>query len=110
MVKRSQTPLRGDVWWLESPDIGRRPVLVLTRNSAIDVLTGIVVAPITRTIRYIDSEIRLDGDDGMPEPCAASFDNLRTVPRSMMATKLTRLPTERLREMCSAISFALECE
>ena len=48
--------------------------------------------------------------DGMPESCAASFDNLRTVPRSMMVTKLTRLSTERLPEICDAISFALECD
>jgi mRNA interferase MazF len=109
-VKRSGLPRRGDVWWLESPEMGRRPVLVITRDSAIDVLTGIVVAPITRTVRNIDSEIRLDSDDGMPELCAASFDNLRTVPRSMMTAKLSRLSTERLPEICDAISFALECE
>ena len=110
MKKRAGLPRRGDVWWLESTEIGRRPVMVLTRNSAIDVLTGIVVAPITRMVRNIDSEIRLDSDDGMPELCAASFDNLRTVPRSMMVTKLTRLPSERLPEICGAIAFALECE
>jgi mRNA interferase MazF len=109
-VRRSGLPRRGDVWWLESPEMGRRPVLVITRDSAIDVLTGIVVAPITRTVRNIDSEIRLDSDDGMPELCAASFDNLRTVPRSMMSTKLSRLSTERLSEICGAVSFALECE
>jgi mRNA interferase MazF len=110
MVRRSGLPRRGDVWWLESPEMGRRPVLVVTRDSAIDVLTGIVVAPITRTVRNIDSEIPLDSDDGMPEPCSASFDNLRTVPISMMVTKLTRLSSERLPEICGAISFALECD
>ncbi len=110
MVKGSKLPSRGDIWWLESPDVGKRPVLILTRNSAIEVLTGIIVAPITRTVRNIDSEIRLDTDDGMAETCAASFDNLRTVPRSMLTTKQTRLSAARLREICGAISFALECE
>ena len=109
MVKRAPIPRRGDIWWLENAEMGRRPVMIVTRDSAIDVLTGIVVAPITRTVRNIDSEICLDSDDGMPESCAASFDNLRTVPRSMMVTKLTRLSTERLPEICDAISFALEC-
>ena len=71
MVKRVGLPRRGDIWWLDSAEIGRRPVLVVTRDSAIDVLTGIVVAPITRTVRNIDSEIRLDSDDGMSESCAA---------------------------------------
>jgi mRNA-degrading endonuclease toxin of MazEF toxin-antitoxin module len=52
-VKRSSLPRRGDVWWLESPEIGRRPVLVITRDSAIDVLSGIVVAPITRTVETL---------------------------------------------------------
>ncbi len=109
-MKRAGPPRRGDVWWLESSEMGRRPVMVVTRNSAIDVLTGIVVAPITRKVRNIDSEIRLDSEDGMAELCAASFDNLRTVPRSMMVTRLTRLSSERLPEICDAISFALECE
>jgi mRNA interferase MazF len=112
MVKRSRRvahPRRGEVWWLEDQQIGRRPVLVLTRNSVIDVLSGVVVAPVTRTVRNIDSEIVLDVEDGFPERCAATFDNLRTVPKAMLTSKMEELPSGRLFEMCRALNFALDC-
>lgn len=70
MVKRTE------VWWGESPRHGRRPYLVLTRDRAIGVLNEIMVAPLTRTIRHIDTHVELDQSDGMSEPCAASLDNL----------------------------------
>jgi mRNA interferase MazF len=100
---------RGEVWWLEDPSIGRRPVLVLTRSSAIDVLTGVVVAPITRTVREIDSEIVLDEADGLTERCAATFDDLRTVPKSLLTQRISGLSALRQLEICDALNFALEC-
>ncbi len=103
-------PQRGDIWWLEDELTGRRPVLVLTRTSIIEALAGVVVAPITRTVRSIDSEITLDIEDGMRERCAASFDNLRTVPKSMLSQFVTRLNDVRIHELCLAIDFALECD
>ncbi|MCE2532355.1 MAG: type II toxin-antitoxin system PemK/MazF family toxin, partial [Acidimicrobiia bacterium] len=69
------TPAQGDIWWAEAED-RRRPVLVVTRNEAIPVLTRILVAPVTRTVRDIPTEVPLDTDDGLPQSCAASLDNL----------------------------------
>lgn len=111
MVKsrRQGQIVRGQVWWLEDESIGRRPVLVLSRNSAIGVLTGLVVAPITRTVRMIDSEIVLDESDGLPERCAATFDNLRTVPKALLTRQVCELSPLRKIEICSALNFALEC-
>jgi mRNA interferase MazF len=102
-------PQRGEIWWLEDEEIGRRPVLVLTRNSAVSALTGIVVAPITRTVRMIDSEIVLDQEDGMSLRCAATFDNLRTVPKALLTSKETELSAVRRFEVCRALNFALDC-
>jgi len=72
---------RSDVVWadLGSP-AGRRPVCVLTRDAAIEVLTAITCAPITRTIRGIRSEVEVGLDEGLPEACVVSCDNLITVP------------------------------
>jgi mRNA interferase MazF len=102
-------PQRGEIWWLEDKEIGRRPVLILTRNSVIEVLTGIVVAPVTRTVRLIDSEIVLDLEDGLPARCAATFDNLRTVPKALLTKRITVLSSMRQTEICIALNFALDC-
>ena len=102
-------PRHGEVWWLEDEGIGRRPVLVLTRDSAIAVLSRLVVAPVTRTVRDIPSEVALDQDDGMPERCAATFDNLRTVSKSLLNRRITRLPTGKAMQVCTAMRFALDC-
>lgn len=73
---------RGEIYWADlGPPAGRRPVLVLSRNAAISVLSAVVVAPISRTIRDIASEVRLGSEQGLPEECAASCDNLLTVPK-----------------------------
>lgn len=102
-------PRHGEVWWLEDPDIGRRPALVLTRDAAIDVLTRLVVAPITRTVRGIPTEVALDQDDGLPEPCVATFDNVRTVPKVLLTGRVAVLGSERLGEACAALRLALDC-
>ena len=102
-------PSRGDVWWAEEPDIGRRPVLVLTRDRAIDVLTSVIVAPATRTIRHIPTEVLLDEADGMPSPCALTMDNVRTVRRSLLTTRVTTLSAAKMQRVCEALSIALDC-
>ena len=109
-ASRSRTrPRHGEVWWLEEPDIGRRPALILTRESVITALTALVVAPITRTIRGIPTEVVLDVHDGMPERSAVSLDNLRTVPKAMLTKRLTELSLVRRQEVCEALSFAVDC-
>ena len=69
---------RGEMWWYELPELGRRPGCILTRQAAIPVLNAVLIAPATSTIRDIPSEVRLGTDDGMPADCALSFDNLLT--------------------------------
>jgi len=99
---------RGEVWWLELPE-GRRPVCVLTRQVAIDVLAAVVVAPATRTIRGIPTELPLTKGDGMPADCVLTFDNLATVPKTLLTKRITTVPERRLPELCSALRAATGC-
>ncbi len=101
-------PRRGEVWWGEVEQ-GRRPYLVLTRDVAIPVLSTLVCAPVTTRVRSIPSELELDEADGMPRPCAASFDNLLTVPKSLLTGRISRLGPERMSAMCDALGVALDC-
>jgi mRNA interferase MazF len=100
---------RGEVYWLELPEEGRRPVCVLTREEAIPTLTNIVVALVTHTIRDIPTEVKLTTDDGMPSECVISLDNLRTVPRALLTGRVTTLSPERTNEVCSALDYATGC-
>jgi mRNA interferase MazF len=100
---------RGEICWLELPEEGKRPVLVLTRAQAIPVLRNVVVALVTRTIRDIPTELRLTEDDGMPGECAVSFDNLRTVPKALLGDSLVKLSGDQMHRACRALSIATAC-
>lgn len=100
---------RGDVCWLELPDEGRRPVCVLTREAALPVLRNVSVALVTRTVRGIPTEVRLDERDGMPAECAISLDNVRTVPKRMLTERITVLSGGQMHEVCRALSVATGC-
>jgi mRNA interferase MazF len=100
---------RGEVWWVEHPDAGRRPACVLTRQTAIPVLGAVLVAPATRTVRGIPTEVALTRADGVPDDCALSFDNLTTVPKSLLTTRITSVPDPRLPELCDALRAATGC-
>ena len=100
---------QGDVYWytFRAPD-KRRPVLILTRNSAIPFLTGVTVAPITTTICGIPSEVLLTpAENGVSADCVVNTDNLQTIPKSGLGTYITHLSLERMREVRAAIEFAL---
>ena len=99
---------RGDVCWytFKAPD-KKRPVLILTRDSAIAVLNSVTVAPITSTIRSIPTEVVLTKDDGMPDTCAANFDSLQTVPKTNIGNRIGRLTARKMRDARAAVSFAL---
>lgn len=99
---------RGDVCWytFKVPD-KRRPVLVLTRDSAIAILNTVTIAPITSTIRSIPTEVVLTEEDGLPATCAANFDNLQTVPKGNIGNRITQLTARRMKEVAAAIAFAL---
>jgi mRNA interferase MazF len=102
-------PRRGEVWWGEIEEVGRRPFLVMTRSAAIPVLNSVLAAPITRTIRGIPTELRLGLEDGMPRDCAASFDNLRVVPKAYLVDRVCSLDSTRLMEAGQALRAAVDC-
>lgn len=100
---------QGDVYWCELPPPDkRRPVLIITRNSAISFLTGITVAPLTTRIRDIPTEVVLTPEnDGVPTECAVNLDNIQTVQKDSLDNYLTTLSPARMRQVASAIEFAL---
>lgn len=100
-------PRQGEIWWAETED-KRRPVLVVTRSEAVEVLSSIVVAPVTRTVRDIPTEIPLGEIEGLPIECAASFDNLQRVRRSSLAHRAGDLGARRL-EICEALRALSDC-
>ncbi len=102
-------PRRGEIWWGEIEDVGRRPFLVMTRTVAIPVLHSVLAAPVTRTVRGIPSELALDPDDGMPTECAAAFDNLRVVAKAHLVERQCVLEPERMAEACGAMRAAADC-
>jgi mRNA interferase MazF len=99
---------RGDVRWytLELSD-KRRPVLILTRDSAIGVLNTVTVAPITSTMRGIPTELFLDRSDGMPSDCAVNLDHIQTISKNKVGALLATLPNYRMAEVQRAVDFAL---
>ena len=102
-------PRRGEVWWGEAPDQKGRPYLVLTRDEAIGVLRTILVAPVTRTVRGIASELPLGPRDGVSAESVASFDNLLTFPKSMLVRRMGALDAGGLTGLCAAARAAIDC-
>lgn len=100
---------RGEVWWYEHPEAGRRPFLVLTRDEAVPVLNQVLAVPATRTIRGIPTEVVLDVDDGMPDRCALVLDSLTPVRAALFTERITALSPTRLHEVCRALSHATAC-
>lgn len=100
---------RGEVRWyaFARPD-KKRPVVILTRDSVLEYLGEATIAPITRTVRGIPSEVPLGTDDGMPEPCAVNLDHVQTVARGRLGALVTTLSTQRMAEIREALLFALD--
>ena len=102
---------RGDVrlYQFASPD-KKRPVVVLTRDSAVAYLATVTVAPITSAIRGVPSEVVLTEEDGMKTPCAVNLHNAVTVAQRRLGKRVTQLSSLRMREICAALRFSLGCE
>jgi mRNA interferase MazF len=100
-------PQQGEIWWAAGEE-KRRPVLVVTRSEAVSVLTSIVVAPVTRTVRDIPTEIPLGEQEGLTAECAASFDNLQRIRRSALTEHVGDLGLRR-REICEALRALADC-
>jgi mRNA interferase MazF len=97
---------RGDICWLEHPELGRRPSLVLTRNEAVPVLRSVTVALLTSTIRGIPTEVRLGPSDGMSRDCVVSLDNVYTFPQAFLGERIASLAGKRMHEVCRALANA----
>jgi len=107
----SALPARGEVWWCELAEIGRRPVVVLSRDAAIPRLRRVLVAPCTTTIRALASEVVLEpGDDPIPRRAAVNLDSVESVSTRVLVERLGRLADARLREICRALAVAVDCQ
>lgn len=101
------TPTQGEIWWAESED-KRRPVLVVTRSEAVPVLRWLIVAPVTRTVRGIRTEIPLGAMEGLAHAGAATFDNLQPMRRSFLTDRIGVLARPRA-AICGALSALADC-
>jgi len=99
---------RGEIRWYKfGRPYKKRPVLILTRDSVMDVLGEVTVAPLTSTVRDIPSEVVLTSADGVQQECAINLDHIQTVPRGRVGSLVTALSSQRMRDVRSALLFAL---
>ncbi len=104
-------PARGEVWWCELAEIGRRPVVILSRDAAIPRLRRALIAPCTTTIRAIPSEVVLEpADDPVPRRSAVNLDSVESVSIAVLVDRLGRLADDRMREICGALGVAVDCQ
>jgi len=102
---------RGDVRLYQfAPPDTERPVVVVTRDSAIAYLSTVTVAPITSTIRGVPSEVVLNEEDGMKAPCAVNLHNVLTISQSRLGRRVAHLSSLRMGEICAAVRFSLGCD
>jgi mRNA interferase MazF len=107
----ARTIARGDVRLYEfAPPNKKRPVVVLTRDSAIAYLSTVTVAPITPNIRGVPSEVILNEEDGMKGPCAVNLHNSVTISQNRLGRRVAQLSSWRMREVCAALRFSLGCD
>lgn len=105
-----ELPARGDVWWCEMAEIGRRPVVVLSRDVVIPRHRRALVAPCTTTIRGLVSEVRLEpGEDPVPRSCVANLDSVESISVAVLVQRIGRLSDARLRQICAALAVAVDC-
>jgi mRNA interferase MazF len=100
---------RGEVWWADLPaPVGRRPVLLLSRDRAYAVRNAVTVAFVTTTIRNIPVEVPLGPAEGMPKPCVVNLDVVNTIPKSALTQSIGQLSAEKLADVSQAARFAMD--
>jgi mRNA interferase MazF len=103
-------PARGEVWWCELPEIGRRPVVVLSRDAAIPRLRRTLVGPCTTLVRGLASEVVLDPEiDPIPQRSAINLDSVESVSVGVLVQRIGRLSDNRMRQVCAALEVAVAC-
>ena len=100
---------RGEIWWSEDKQLGRRPVLVLSRPAVLPVLARPLVAPLTTRVRGLPTEVALDADDGVPQPCVVSLDNVQPLAAALLVERITSLSPARMMAVCKALAIATDC-
>ena len=104
-------PARGEVWWCELAKVGRRPVVVLSRDAAIPRLRRALIGPCTTTVRGIPSEVPLEPrEDPIPRNSVVNLDSVESVSIGTLVERLGRLSDERMRQICSALEIAVACD
>ena len=99
---------RGEIWWAQQPNpIGRRPVVLLSRNEAYSVRNAVSVAQITTTIRHIPVEVHLDKTDGLPQKCVVNLDTITTLRKANLSKKICLLKNEKIALIDKALKFSL---
>lgn len=99
---------RGEVWWADLPKpIGRRPVVLLSRDEAYQVRNAVTVAAVTTNIRDIPVEVPLGKEDGLPRRCVANLDTIMTVRKSLLLDRICSLSQQKLSAIDEAVKFAL---
>jgi mRNA interferase MazF len=102
---------RGEVWWADLPQpVGKRPVLLLSRDSAYAVRASVTVAPVTRKERAIPVEVSVGKEDGLKVACVVNLDDIQTISKSRLTEKITRLSAEKMARVRETIGFALDLE
>ena len=106
-----QLPKRGELWWCELPEIGRRPVVVLSRDAAIPRLRRTLIAPCTTTIRGLPSEVVLEPtEDPISRRSAVNLDSVESISVAVLVERIGSLSGARMREICRALEVATDCE
>ena len=106
----SVLPKRGELWWCEPPQIGRRPVVVLSRDAAIPRLRRALIAPCTTTIRGLPSEVLLEPDrDPISHHSVVTLDSVESVSVAVLVERIGSLSGARMREICGALEVATDC-
>lgn len=104
----TELPSRGEIWWCGLPDLGHRPVVVLSRDAAIPRLRHALIAPGTTRIRRLASEVVLEpGDDPVPRRSAVNLDSVESVSVGVLVDRLDRLGEDRMDEVCVALDVAV---
>ncbi|MEW6667865.1 MAG: type II toxin-antitoxin system PemK/MazF family toxin [Thermodesulfobacteriota bacterium] len=100
--------VRGEVWWANLPrPVGRRPVVLLSRDEAYAVRNAVTVAEVSTTIRDIPVEVTLGPEDGLPKKCVVNLDTIVTIRKRLLTDRIAKLSADKMQKVEAAIRFAL---
>lgn len=100
---------KDEVWWANLPSpIGKKPIVLLSRDEAYPVRNAVTVAEVTSTIRNIPVEVNLGTEDGLPKKCVINLDTIITIRKELLIEKITDLTSEKIDEVNKAMKFALD--